>query len=191
MVIHMRVQLSLWSAIVPGLVVFGILSAAAIVVLCMPVLFLMIVFAGTAGVLILLVAIVVMAIIQWRRNWLSGLSVLCAPAFVYVLAAFPHPVTSPIGWTANAVQVVYHYQELQRSYQRERNRGQQYPVGQVYLSGFGSLTSGLAYDPSRQIALRKNRRAPAWVNGAGQSELGLDDLEANHIFGSYYQWFHE
>jgi hypothetical protein len=128
---------------------------------------------------------------QWRRHWISGLCVLCAPIFVFMLGAFPNPVASPTGWAANIARVCYFRSELERSYVDAKNRGESVPVGQLYLDGFGSLTSGLAYDPSREIAMPVYRRSASWVSGPGQTELGLKNLEVHHVVGSYYYWFHD
>jgi hypothetical protein len=58
-------------------------------------------------------------------------------------------------------------------------------------NGFGSLTSGLVYDPSGEIALPPNQRSKSWTDGPGATELGIDKLEVHHIFGPYYHWFHD
>jgi hypothetical protein len=128
---------------------------------------------------------------QWRRNWISGVSMLCAPLLVTILGAFPQPVSSPIGWAANVARVFYYRNELQKSYLDARGHGESIPVGQLYLDGFGSLTSGLAYDPSGEISLPVNKRSKAWTSGPGRTELGLENLNVHHIVGSYYHWFHD
>jgi hypothetical protein len=109
---------------------------------------------------------------------------------VFAFGSIPHPVDSPVGWAANVLKVIYYHNDLQRSYVEAKKSGQTSPVGQVYTDGFGSLTSGLAYDPSSEIALPANQRSKAWTDGPGATELGINSLEAHHIFGPYYQWFH-
>jgi hypothetical protein len=140
--------------------------------------------------IIVLFLILFLAVKAWRSHWISGLAVLCAPLLVFGLATFPSPLVSPVGWAVNSARAIYYRAELQRSYLEARRSGQPQPVGYIYLDGFGSLTSGLAYDPSGQIALPINKRSNSWNDGPGQTELGLDNLEAHHLFGPYYQWFH-
>jgi hypothetical protein len=144
------------------------------------------------GVLPIVVAgaIAVLSCLYWRRSWLSGVSVLGAAPLVIVLNIFPHPVNSPVGWAANVVKVLYYHHALQRSYVEGQNSGHTSPVGQVYTDGFGSLTAGLAYDPSGEIALPAHQRSRAWTEGPGATELGIESLETHHIIGAYYQWFH-
>jgi len=115
---------------------------------------------------------------------------VCTVPLVLALGIFPQPVNSPVGWAANVLKVIYYHNDLQHSYVEAKRSGQTLPVSQVYTDGFGSLTSGLAYDPSGEIALPANRRSRAWTAGAGATELGINSLEAHHIFGAYYQWFH-
>ena len=138
----------------------------------------------------LLLAIGALSVFYWRRDWLSGFSLVCTVPLVLALGIFPQPVNSPVGWAANVLKVIYYHNDLQHSYVEAKRSGQTLPVGQVYTDGFGSLTSGLAYDPSGEIALPANRRSRAWIEGAGATELGINSLEAHHIFGAYYQWFH-
>jgi hypothetical protein len=77
------------------------------------------------------------------------------------------------------------------SYAEAKNSGQISPLGQADIDGLGSLASGLVYDPSGEIALPPNQRSKAWTDGPGATELGIDRLEVHHIFGPYYQWFHD
>ena len=92
---------------------------------------------------------------------------------------------------ANVLKVVYYHGDLQQSYAEAKNSGQLSPLGQADIDGLGSLGSGLVYDPSGEIALPPNQRSRAWTNGPGATELGIDRLEVHHIFGYYYQWFHD
>jgi hypothetical protein len=96
-----------------------------------------------------------------------------------------------VGWAANVLKVIYYHNDLRHSYVEAKKSGQASPVGQVYTDGFGSLTSGLAYDPSSEISLPASQRSKARTEGPAKTELGVDNLEAHHIFGSYYQWFHD
>jgi hypothetical protein len=140
----------------------------------------------------LILAIAALSASYWRRHWLSGFSLLvCAAPLALTFGIFPHPVNSPVGWAANALKVIYYHDDLQHSYWEAKKSGQTSPVGQVYTDGFGSLTSGLAYDPSSEIVLPPNQRSKSWADGPGATELGIDKLEVHHIFGSYYQWFHD
>ena len=178
--------------LVPGITLFVVLLIGSIVLRSLPVfLFVGVLFYGFGFIPIAaILAIAAVSFLYWRRHWLSGLSLSCAAPLVFAFGIFPHPVDSPVGWAANVLKVIYYHNDLQRSYMEAKKSGQTSPVGQVYTDGLGSLTSGLAYDPSREIALPANQRSQAWTDGPGATELGMNDFEAHHIFGSYYQWFH-
>jgi hypothetical protein len=178
--------------LVPGITLLGLLLIASIGLRSLPALLLAILFLYGSGVVPIAATgvIAVLSFYYWRRNWLSGVSILCAAALVFALNVYPQPVTSPVGWAANGVKVLYYYRDLQHSYADAKSRGQTTPVGQVYTDGFGSLTAGLAYDPSGEIARPPDQRSRAWTEGPGKTELGIENLEAHHIWGAYYQWFH-
>ncbi len=178
--------------LVPGFTLFVVLLIGSIVVRALPVLLFVVLFFYGFGLIPIaaFLAIVALTFFHWRRHWLSGFSLICAVLLVFAFGTFPNPVSSPVGWTANVLKVIYYHDALQRSYLEAKKSGQTSPVGQVYTDGFGSLTSGLAYDPSNQIALPASTRSKAWTDGPGATELGIDSLEAHHIIGPYYQWFH-
>lgn len=176
----------------PGIALLGVLLFASIGLRSVPLLLFAVLFLYGSGLIPIagMMAIAVVSIVYWRRHWLSGASILCAAPLVFALNIYPQPVTSPVGWAANGVKVLYYYRDLQRSYGEAQKSGQTTPVGQVYTDGFGSLTAGLAYDPSGEIALPPDQRSRAWTEGPGATELGNKGFEANHIWGAYYQWFH-
>jgi hypothetical protein len=178
--------------LVPGITLFVVLFIGSVVVRSLPVLlFVGVLFYGSWVIPIaLILTIAAFAIFYWRRDWLSGLSLVCAAPLVFAVGVFPNPVNSPVGWAANVLKVVYYHNDLQQSYAEAKNSGQASPLGQADVEGFGSLASGLVYDPSGEIALPPNRRSKAWTDGPGATELGIDALEVHHIFGPYYHWFH-
>ena len=125
-----------------------------------------------------IIALGVVSIFYWRHHWLSGVSMLCAAPLVFALNMYPQPVTSPVGWSANGMKVLYYYRDLQRSYVDAQQSGQSSPLGQVYTDGFGSLTAGLAYDPSGEVGLPADQRSRAWTEGPENTELGAEGFEA-------------
>lgn len=179
--------------LVPGITLFVVLLIGSIVVRSLPVLLWVGMFFYGYGVIpiALILAIAALSFIYWRRHWLSGLSLICAAPLALAIGIFPNPVNSPVGWAANVLKVIYYHNDLQHSYVEAKKSGQASPVGLVYTDGLGSLTSGLAYDPSSEIALPATQRSKGWNDGPGRTELGVDNLEAHHVFGPYYQWFHD
>lgn len=151
-----------------------------------------ILFLGYGVIPIGLIFVVAAAVVfYWRRRRVSGLSLICAVPIALSLGILPNPVNSPVGWAANVVRVIYYNDDFKRSYAEARNSGKLLPLGQADNDGFGSLASGLVYDPSGEIALPLNQRSKAWTDGPGATELGVENLEVHHIFGPYYQWFHD
>lgn len=179
--------------LVPGITLFVVLLIVSVAARSLPPLLLVAgLFYGFGAIPVgLLLAITALSFFYWRRHWLSGLSLVCAVPLVFAIGIFPNPVNSPVGWAANVLKVVYYRHELQQSYAEAKSSGQRSRLGQADIDGFGSLTSGLVYDPSGEIALPPHQRSKAWTNGPGATELGIDKLEVHHIFGHYYQWFHD
>jgi hypothetical protein len=179
--------------LVPGLTLFVVLLVVSVAVRSLPPLLLVGALIYGFGVIPigLILAIAALSFLYWRRHWLSGLSLVCAAPLGFAVGIFPNPVNSPVGWTANVLKVIYYHHDLQQSYSEAKNRGQTSPLGQADIDGFGSLASGLVYDPSGEITLPPNQRSKAWIDGPGATELGIDKLEVHHIFGPYYQWFHD
>ncbi len=179
--------------LVPGITLFVLLLIVSAVARSLPPLLLVsILFYGYWVIPIgLILAIAALSFFYWRRHWLSGLSLACAAPLAFAFGIFPNPVNSPVGWTANVLKAIYYHRDLQQSYAKARNSRQISPLGQADIDGFGSLASGLVCDPSGEIALPPNQRSKAWTDGPGATELGIDRLEVHHIFGPYYQWFHD
>ncbi len=179
--------------LLPGIGVFLLLLAVAAAWFALPAMIVVLLYFDLTPWLQIsaLLFVLLLAFKTWRVHWTSGLAVLCAPLLAYALAAFPYPGTSPVSWAVHSAQAIYLRSELQQEYLRAAAGGQARPVGYLYLDGFGSYTSGLAYDPSGEIALPSDRRSKPWNDGAGQTEMGIESLEAHHLFGPYYQWFHE
>jgi hypothetical protein len=179
--------------LVPGILIFVVLFIVSVLVRALPPLLMVsVLFFGYGVIPIgLILVIVALSFFYWRRHWLSGLSLVCAAPLAFAVGIFPNPVNSPVGWAANVLKVVYYHHDLQQSYAEAKSSGQNSPLGQADIDGFGSLASGLVYDPSGEIALPPNRRSKAWTDGPGSTELGIDTLQVHRIFGHYYQWFHD
>lgn len=179
--------------LLPGMTLFILLLIVSVVARSLPPLLLVEgLFYGFCVIpLALILAFAALSFLYWRRHWLSGLSVVCAAPLVIVVGVFPNSVNSPVGWAANVLKVVYYNHDLQRTYAEARQSGQNLPLGQADIDGFGSLASGLVYDPSGEIGLPPDQRSKAWADGPGATELGIKNLQVHHIYGPYYQWFHD
>ena len=177
----------------PGIILFVVLLILSVVARSLPPLLLVAgLFYGFGVIPIALtLAIAALSFLYWRRHWLSGLSVVCAAPLVIVVGFIPNPPNSPVGWAANVLKVIYYNRDLHETYANAKKSGQSLPLGQADIDGFGSLASGLIYDPSGEIGLPPDQRSRAWTDGPGTTELGIKNLEVHHIFGPYYQWFHD
>jgi hypothetical protein len=179
--------------VTPGAIVFAVLLAVFVILRSLSFWALLSVLLFGYGLIPITFGLAFIGLVcwQWSSHWARGLAVLCAPLLVLLLGVVPKPVTSPVGWAANVARVVYFQSELQRSYLDEKARGEPLPVGQLAIDGFGSLTSGLAYDPSHELGVPPNKRSDAWMLARGRAELGSSNLEVHRILGSYYFWFHD
>ena len=127
----------------------------------------------------------------WLRRWRIVIGSLTGLVIAILLSEIPTPARSFSRWVADVADVAYYHAGLQRLADGSRRKGESPPIGVLALDGFGSLTSGLALDPSGEIILPANRRSRAWTAVGGQTELGVESMEARHILGSYYAWFHD
>jgi hypothetical protein len=140
---------------------------------------------GLLGVALVLIAVF------WRHHRISGVAMLAGFIAVGLLACEPTVPRSVSGQAADLAQVLWYRDALIDQEVRLQNKGVKPAVAVLALDGFGSLTSGIALDRTGEIMLPASKRSKAWVATAGQTELGVDSLEARHVFGDYYSWFHD
>jgi hypothetical protein len=132
----------------------------------------------------------VLVLLFWWRNWVSGMTMLGGLIAIALLVYVPTVSTSPAKWTAELVQLSFYRGALLRQADELRRRGVSPAVAAVAIDGFGSMTSGIALDPTGEILLKPDERSSQWTATAGKTELGVEDLQARHILGEYYSWFH-
>ncbi len=72
-----------------------------------------------------------------------------------------------------------------------RRKGVSPAIAVIGIEGFGSLTFGIALDPTGEIAVARDKRSKAWTEVAASTELSIEGMEAHHIVGDYYSWFHD
>lgn len=125
----------------------------------------------------------------WRRHRLSGAAMLAGFITLTVAASAPDPADSLAHWASGLAQVVAYQHALRQQADLLYQNGYT-PVAVMPLDGFGSMTSGIAYDPTGEILLPAGQRSKSWWAVAGQTDLAAADLEAWPIMGSYYSWFH-
>ena len=121
-----------------------------------------------------------------RRSlrWPAGV-ILTLAVFLY----FPLPSMSLAAGAARMTQVFIWRSTLQQMSQEAQARGASPPLAFLVLDGFGSMGSGLLYDPSDEILLPMERRSEGW-KAAAEPELLATDPEITPVFGHYYSWFH-
>ncbi len=139
------------------------------------------------------VALVALAVVVafWMKRRSSGIAMIIGFAVVYALGWPSEPLKAPATYLANLLRVTYYSDDLRRMADRERQQGITPALGVRDVDGFGSLTSGVAYDPTRELSRPPSLRSPAWVAAANRTELGVPGLEARHVIGDYYVWFHD
>jgi hypothetical protein len=126
----------------------------------------------------------------WRRHWVSGAMMLAGIILAVVASTVPMPAESLATRTAYLVYVVRYHDVIEDQLKDLRKRGISPAVAVVSIDGFGSMTNGIAYDPTGEILLPPAKRSRSWMATAGETELGVDGLEARRIVGNYYSWFH-
>jgi hypothetical protein len=132
----------------------------------------------------------VLVLLFWRRNRASGMTMLGGLIIVVLLAYIPTASTSPAKRIAVLAQLVCYRGALLRQADELKRRDVSPAVAAIAIDGFGSMTSGIALDPTGEILLKPEKRSRQWTATAGETELGVEDLQARHIIGEYYWWLH-
>jgi hypothetical protein len=127
----------------------------------------------------------------WLRRWDVVAGALVGLGIAYLLSAVPAPNRSFSRWAADLADVAYYYSDLSRMADDSRREGQSPVIAVLDIDGFGSLTSGLAFDPSGEIMLPAARRSKEWTAVGGETELSIESMSARHVIGSYYAWSHD
>jgi hypothetical protein len=138
--------------------------------------------------LLLIVLIGVLERLRLLQRLIDGRTMLIVLVAVFLMIFVPLPRSTISLKVVDALRVMIYRHQLQLLEHQLRENGVTPPVAVIAIDGFGSLTSGVAYDPTGEILLSPNRRSAAWIAQAG--ELSADGLEARHVVGSYYAWFH-
>jgi hypothetical protein len=124
----------------------------------------------------------------WRRDRSSGLAMAIGIIIVGVSAVPPYSEYSPAMKIVDLVQVAAYRGDLQRQVREMKAQGVSPTIAEIELGGIGSITFGIAFDPTGEILLPPKKRSASWTATGGQTELGVDGMEARHIIGSYYAW---
>jgi hypothetical protein len=186
---RIRVKFLLWPVIVALMVL-----VLWITVLAIPGawLFVALATADFSGVTATIVTLIGTATILgfWRWNKVAGVAMATSLLTVVVMTLAPTPAQSLARWASNWVQLAYYRSALIGQLREQRLCRASPAVAVIAVDGFGSMTSGLALDPTGELSLPAGRRSRAWNATAGETELGVEGLEVRHIMGDYYAWFH-
>lgn len=124
------------------------------------------------------------AVYRSRMPW----SALAYVTVLTVLVACPSPRDSPANTLAQWVDFCYYRPRLDRMVEQRRAAGQHPLVAAVAISGFGSITNGLAFDESGEIARPAAQRSSAWGTITRGTPLDAPDMHAAPARGDYYWW---
>ena len=139
---------------------------------------------------VLAVLLIVACVALWLRHWLAGATMVVGLVVLALSIAAPTPGRSVANFAVHVVQILAYRNELIAQSEALRHDGVTPGVVEVAVDGFGSMARGVAYDPTGEILLPRDKRSAAWNEVAGKSDLGLESLEVQHVFGYYYSWFH-
>lgn len=134
------------------------------------------------------IILVALFIALWRRHWaLIGYGVVSLFA-IALLEVVPSPSESAATYSAWLVRVVLYRSDLKIMAKTIGEKRGLPPIAAVGIDGFGSMTDGIAVDPTGEILLQPSKRSEAWKEAAEYTDIGLPDLHARHIVGPYYRW---
>jgi len=117
--------------------------------------------------------------ICWWHHWISGATMLCLIA-VALLASQSTVAKSSSRRVADVAQLIYYRDVLPRQVAELQRNGASPAVAAIAVDGFGSMTSGIALDPTGEILLKPDRRSKSWMATAGQTEIGIESLSTAH-----------
>jgi hypothetical protein len=183
------------SRIVMPLVVALVLFAIGVALLAVPgawlfvALFLTVLPAAAEVAIATIIATALVALFWWRDRT-AGIAMTCGLIAVAMLIGAPTLADSPAHRVAELAQVAYYSGDLRSQEAELRRKGVSPAVAVKLLDGFISVAWGLALDPSGEITLPPGKRSAAWQATAGQTEIGINTLQARHVIGDYYAWSH-
>ncbi len=128
--------------------------------------------------------------ILWLRHWFSGVSMIAGAIAVFFIIVNPTPAQSLSRKAADLVHVLVYRNALQRQVQEMQRQGISPTAAVIPIDGFGSVTDGIAFDPTGEILRPAGRRTKAWLAVADETDLGREGMDARHIVGNYHAWFH-
>lgn len=120
----------------------------------------------------------------------SAAAMIFIPLAVFTMSLAPKPGASASRWVADLLDVAAFRGDLLRQMNRQQGHATDQHIAVVYLAGFGSLTNGLAYDPSRGLDNPSRITDPLWRSEFESTELSLSNADIRHVVGPYYAWFH-
>ena len=141
----------------------------------------------TPGAVLLWVAICIWSA---RRGKVEGAAMALVPPLLLVAVLLPNPAGSVSRWVADLVDVAMYRSALLTQVRAAPDRGGGPTIAVIGLDGFGSMTSGLAYDSSRGLDRPLEVRDPRWRAALERTELSVPGTEVRHVVGAYYSWFH-
>jgi hypothetical protein len=122
------------------------------------------------------------------QRLIDGRTMLIVLVALFLMIFLPFPRSTISLKVVDALRVMMYHDDLQLLERQLRAKGVTPPIAVIAIDGFGSLASGVAYDPTGEILLSPDKRSAAWIAQSG--ELSVDGLEVRHVVGSYYAWFH-
>lgn len=137
-----------------------------------------------------LVAAVILVAVFWSVHRLSGLAMLGGLLVLVLVICIPNLQDSAANRLAALAQLAYYRSDLLRQMEHRRSQGIAPATAEIAIDGFGSMTSGIALDPTGEILLPPDKRSSSWTATAGKTEIGIEGLQARHLVGDYYTWFH-
>lgn len=173
--------------LIPALTLGAIGVAGNIILMAIPYGFFVILWAIPA----FLVFWMALAVWSTRRGPGAATAMIVIPLTVIALMSLPSPSKSLSRWAADALDVAAYRDELLRQMNTRRSDGAARRIAVLPLAGFGSLTSGLAYDPSRNLDHPLLATDPQWRAAFEATELALPYSNVRHVLGPYYSWFHD
>lgn len=132
--------------------------------------------------------VVCISIALHRCRWWVHLSVWLSAAALALLVGYPSMGNSAASTARRWLDFAFYRPRLDVEVRAQHLDGQWPALARVTIDGFGSMSNGIAYDESGEMALPAGQQSPRWRDAAAGTELAGTTWNALRLYGHYFWW---
>jgi hypothetical protein len=184
-----RVSRNFFRAVVVAVAFAAALYFGWVLILAVPGLLLLSIFAAPFLVVLAGFGALVMVTVMIRYYRVAALALIPALLLFVAAAVYPSVRDAPSASIAHWVQFSLYKRRLDDAARRNAQPVTAPRLTVITTDGFLSMSQGFAYDPSGDIARPAGQRSALWESDAAQTELSKSCYwRPHHLYASYYFW---